>query len=64
MQISIYLNQPNISYYIKFKCMMSMLQSVISPTSTLFRDDVVALVVYCEKTNIITAFMSSKKKLY
>ena len=55
---------------------MSMLQSVISPSSNLFRGDVVALVVFCEKTNIImalchkelgyasiSAYLSSSEKL-
>ena len=43
---------------------MSMLQSVISPSSNLFRGDVVALVVFCEKTNIIMASCHKKTKLY
>ena len=38
-----------------------MLQSVIGPPSDLFRGDVVALVIFCEKTNIITS--SCLKKL-
>ena len=37
-----------------------MLQSVISPSSNLFRDDVVALVVFCEKTNTLTALCHKK----
>ena len=43
---------------------MSMFQSVISPSSNLFRDDVMALVVFCEKTNIMMALCHKNTKLY